>query len=98
MRPCADAEQALRVGWCATAEAIRLLQQSERLAKAIYHRRSPTLPPDAHAAKGYVFHRDPLSALRTAFGAFVIILSGCLIWIGSAARWRHCGLDPRGLL
>ncbi|HGW3457162.1 FUSC family protein [Klebsiella quasipneumoniae] len=66
------------------AEAIRLLQESERLAKAVYRRRSPALPPDAGAAKGYVFHRDPLSALRTSFGAFVIILSGCLIWIGSA--------------
>ena len=85
---CAPAQtlnEALRVSLVRhLAEAIRLLQQSERLAKAIYHRRSPTLPPDAHAAKGYVFHRDPLSALRTAFGAFVIILSGCLIWIGSA--------------
>ena len=85
---CAPAQtlnEALRVSLVRhLAEAIRLLQQSERLAKAIYHRRSPTLPPDAHAAKGYVFHRDPLSALRTSFGAFVIILSGCLIWIGSA--------------
>ncbi|HBQ3181659.1 TPA: FUSC family protein [Klebsiella variicola] len=85
---CAPAQtlnEALRVSLVRhLAEAIRLLQQSERLAKAIYHRRSPTLPPDARAAKGYVFHRDPLSALRTAFGAFVIILSGCLIWIGSA--------------
>lgn len=85
---CAPAQtlnEALRVSLVRhLAEAIRLLQQSERLAKAIYHRRSPTLPPDARSAKGYVFHRDPLSALRTAFGAFVIILSGCLIWIGSA--------------
>ncbi|HBS2861836.1 TPA: FUSC family protein [Klebsiella variicola subsp. variicola] len=85
---CAPAQtlnEALRVSLVRhLAEAIRLLQQSERLAKAIYHRRSPTLPPDARAVKGYVFHRDPLSALRTAFGAFVIILSGCLIWIGSA--------------
>ena len=36
------------------------------------------------AAKGYVFHRDPLTAARTALGAFAIILSGCLVWIFSA--------------
>ncbi|WP_369718381.1 FUSC family protein [Klebsiella quasipneumoniae] len=88
VRYAADAQtmdEALRLSLaCHLAEAIRLLQESERLAKAVYRRRSPALPPDAGAAKGYVFHRDPLSALRTSFGAFVIILSGCLIWIGSA--------------
>lgn len=88
VRYAADAEtmdEALRLSLARhLAEAIRLLQESERLAKAVYRRRSPALPPDAGAAKGYVFHRDPLSALRTSFGAFVIILSGCLIWIGSA--------------
>lgn len=88
VRYAADAQtmdEALRLSLARhLAEAIRLLQESERLAKAVYRRRSPTLPPDAGAAKGYVFHRDPLSALRTSFGAFVIILSGCLIWIGSA--------------
>lgn len=88
VRYAADAQtmdEALRLSLARhLAEAIRLLQESERLAKAVYRRRSPALPPDAGAAKGYVFHRDPLSALRTSFGAFVIILSGCLIWIGSA--------------
>ncbi|WP_435341106.1 FUSC family protein [Klebsiella quasipneumoniae] len=88
VRYAADAhtmDEALRLSLARhLAEAIRLLQESERLAKAVYRRRSPALPPDAGAAKGYVFHRDPLSALRTSFGAFVIILSGCLIWIGSA--------------
>ncbi|MBU8940906.1 FUSC family protein [Klebsiella quasipneumoniae] len=87
VRYAADAQtmdEALRLSLARhLAEAIRLLQESERLAKAVYRRRSPALPPDAGAAKGYVFHRDPLSALRTSFGAFVIILSGCLIWIGS---------------
>jgi uncharacterized membrane protein YccC len=39
---------------------------------------------EVKAAKGYVFHRDHLSAARTALGAFSIILSGCLIWIYSA--------------
>ncbi|HDU5806464.1 TPA: FUSC family protein [Klebsiella quasipneumoniae subsp. quasipneumoniae] len=88
VRYAADAQtmdEALRLSLARhLAEAIRLLQESERLAKAVYRRRSPALPPDAGAAKGYVFHRDPLSALRTSFGAFVIILSSCLIWIGSA--------------
>lgn len=88
VRYAADAQtmdEALRLSLARhLAEAVRLLQESERLAKAVYRRRSPALPPDAGAAKGYVFHRDPLSALRTSFGAFVIILSGCLIWIGSA--------------
>ncbi|WP_233672910.1 FUSC family protein [Klebsiella quasipneumoniae] len=88
VRYAADAQtmdEALRLSLARhLAEAIRLLQESERLAKAVYRRRSPALPPDAGAAKGYVFHRDPLSALRTSFGAFVIILSGCLIWIRSA--------------
>ncbi|WP_434105618.1 FUSC family protein [Klebsiella quasipneumoniae] len=88
VRYAADAQtmdEALRLSLARhLAEAIRLLQESERLAKAVYRRRSPALPPDAGAAKGYVFHREPLSALRTSFGAFVIILSGCLIWIGSA--------------
>lgn len=88
VRYAADAQtmdEALRLSLARhLAEAIRLLQESERLAKAVYRRRSPAQPPDAGAAKGYVFHRDPLSALRTSFGAFVIILSGCLIWIGSA--------------
>ncbi|HDG7808756.1 FUSC family protein [Klebsiella quasipneumoniae] len=88
VRYAADAQtmdEALRLSLARhLAEAIRLLQESERLAKAVYRRRPPALPPDAGAAKGYVFHRDPLSALRTSFGAFVIILSGCLIWIGSA--------------
>ena len=88
VRYAADAQtmdEALRLSLARhLAEAIRLLQESERLAVAVYRRQSPALPPDAGAAKGYVFHRDPLSALRTSFGAFVIILSGCLIWIGSA--------------
>jgi len=88
VRYAADAQtmdEALRLSLARhLAEAIRLLLESERLAKGGFRRRSPALPPDAGAAKGYVFHRDPLSALRTSFGAFVIILSGCLIWIGSA--------------
>jgi hypothetical protein len=44
------------------------------------------------AAKGYVFHRDPLSAARTALGA-LIILSGCLIGFTLPGPMAHGGSD-----
>nr|WP_254703658.1 FUSC family protein [Kosakonia sacchari] len=65
-------------------EAITLLLQCERLADALTHAKPAQLPAEDKPAKGYVFHRDSLSAVRTALGAFVIILSGCLIWIDTA--------------
>ncbi|WP_409307377.1 FUSC family protein [Pectobacterium sp. B1J-3] len=65
-------------------EALDLLQQCYRLADAIHHAKPVHLQTENQAAKGYVFHRDSLTALRTALGAFVIILSGCLVWIYSA--------------
>ena len=65
-------------------EAIVLLQQCERLSDAVRHARNTPALMEVKAAKGYVFHRDHLSAARTALGAFSIILSGCLIWIYSA--------------
>lgn len=61
-------------------EAITLLAQCERLSEALHHAK----PVQMQAVKGYVFHRDRLTAARTALGAFVIILSGCLLWIYSA--------------
>ncbi|WP_144135027.1 FUSC family protein [Kosakonia radicincitans] len=65
-------------------EAILLIQQCERLAGAIHHAKpAPGLAQD-QPVKGYVFHRDHLAAARTALGAFVIIVSGCLVWIFSA--------------
>ncbi len=70
-------------------ESITLLQQCERLSDAIYHAKSAPVRTEYNAAKGYVFHRDPLSAARIALGAFVIILSGCLVWIYSA--WPEGG-------
>ena len=49
VRYAADAQtmdEALRLSLARhLAEAIRLLQESERLAKAVYRRRSPALPP-----------------------------------------------------
>ncbi|QOV62121.1 FUSC family protein [Kosakonia pseudosacchari] len=65
-------------------EAITLLLQCERLANALAHAKPTQMPAEEKPAKGYVFHRDSLSAARTALGAFVTILSGCLIWIDSA--------------
>ncbi|WP_116341343.1 FUSC family protein [Enterobacter cloacae] len=66
------------------SEAIALLQQCERLSGAIRHAKPVVGERQTRAAKGYVFHRDPLTAARTALGAFAIILSGCLVWIFSA--------------
>lgn len=65
-------------------EAIILLLQCERLADALAQAKPAQLPAEDKPAKGYVFHRDSLSAARTALGALVIILSGCLIWIDTA--------------
>ena len=78
-------EDALRVNFLRyIAELITLLQQCERLSEAIHHARPASAQTEDRAATGYVFHRDPLSAARTALGALVIILSGCLLWIYSA--------------
>lgn len=66
------------------SEAVTLLQQCERLSGAIRHAKPVFGEMQTRAAKGYVFHRDPLTAARTALGAFAIILSGCLVWIFSA--------------
>lgn len=65
-------------------EAILLLQQCERFSAAIHHAKFAAGQGREHAVKGYVFHRDHLTALRTALGAFAIIVSGCLVWIYSA--------------
>lgn len=78
-------EEALRVNFLRyIVELMTLLQQCERLSDAIHHAKSAPIQAEDHSAKGYVFHRDALSAARTALGAFVIILGGCLLWIYSA--------------
>lgn len=83
-------EEALRVNFLRyIVELMTLLQQCERLSDAIHHAKSAPIQAEDHAAKGYVFHRDALSAARTALGAFVIILGGCLLWIYSA--WSDGG-------
>mgnify|MGYP001030043514 CR=1 FL=1 len=65
-------------------EALLLLQECELLSFAIRHAKPTPLQAENKGAKGYVFHRDPLTAARTALGAFTIIMSGCLAWIYSA--------------
>lgn len=83
-------EDALRVNFLRyIAELITLQQQCERLSEAIHHARPAPVQAEDRAARGYVFHRDPLSAARTALGAFIIILGGCLAWIYSA--WPEGG-------
>ncbi|MEP8703236.1 FUSC family protein [Enterobacter roggenkampii] len=78
-------DDALRVSFIRyLSEAVTLLQQCERLSGAIRHAKPVFGEVQTRAAKGYVFHRDPLTAARTALGAFAIILSGCLVWIFSA--------------
>lgn len=70
-------------------ESITLIHECEHLSTAIHHARPVPAPTESHALKGYVFHRDPLTAARTALGAFAIILIGCLVWIYSA--WPEGG-------
>lgn len=65
-------------------EAIALILQCERLSGAIHHQKSVPIHTEKNTVKGYVFHRDSLTAIRMASGAFTIILSGCLVWIFSA--------------
>lgn len=65
-------------------EIILLLQQCERLSAAMHHANPTQMQAANTGVKGYVFHRDHLTAARTALGAFVIIVSGCLVWIYSA--------------
>lgn len=71
------------------AELITLVQECERLSGAIYQAKPASTLTAGNTVKGYVFHQDPLSAARMALGAFAIILSGCLLWIGSA--WPEGG-------
>ncbi len=87
-RLAADAQTFVRYQQVSLArhlqQAIILLQQCERLADAIRHAQPAQIAAESRAVTGYVFHRDGLSAARTALGAFTIIASGCAVWIYSA--------------
>ncbi|EPL6275058.1 FUSC family protein [Proteus mirabilis] len=71
-------------------ESIVLLQQCYRLSDAIHHVKHMPAYSEKNTIKGYVFHRDHLTAARIALGAFAIILSACLMWIFSA--WPDGGM------
>ena len=78
-------EQALYVSFIRyLVEAIVLVHQCYDLSDAIHHAKQMPEYAEKNTVKGYVFHRDPYIAARTALGAFIIILSGCLVWIFSA--------------
>ncbi len=87
------------------AEMICLLHECDRLERIIVRRgawtgtRTATAaarPPDAASplrsrrATGYVYHRDPWMAARSALGAVAGIVIGCAFWIWSA--WPEGGM------
>ena len=65
-------------------EAIRIIQQCEQLADAIYSAKPLPRPEEGKTARGYVYHQDHLPAVRSALGGFAIIFTGCLVWIYTA--------------
>lgn len=75
------------------AELVSLIHDCDRLVQvsvAGLSRRNVLPFIGNERATGYVFHRDPLMAARTAAGAFMGIALGCMAWIWSA--WPDGGL------
>jgi uncharacterized membrane protein YccC len=83
------------------AEMIGLLHECDRLGRIVGRSSArtaiaATMPPDAAShrragrATGYVYHRDPWMAARSALGAVAGIVIGCAFWIWSA--WPEGGL------
>ncbi|WP_348770326.1 FUSC family protein [Azospirillum sp. TSH64] len=83
------------------AEMIGLLHECDRLGRIVGRSSARTAlatprPPDAAShrragrATGYVYHRDPWMAARSALGAVAGIVIGCAFWIWSA--WPEGGL------
>ncbi|GEO82099.1 fusaric acid resistance protein [Pararhodospirillum oryzae] len=75
------------------AEMVGLLQDCDRLERNIAtpgQLRDATSLHGPKQAKGYVYHRDPWMAGRTALGAIVGILIGCAFWIWTA--WPEGGM------
>lgn len=74
------------------AEMIGLLHDCDRLGQDVTARWQARKAASLHGpsrASGYVYHRDPWMAARTALGAMVAILGGCAFWIWSA--WPEGG-------
>jgi len=75
------------------AEMVGLLQDCDRLERSIAATGRLYDATSLHGpkrAKGYVYHRDPWMAGRTALGAITGILIGCAFWIWSA--WPEGGM------
>ena len=75
------------------AEMVGLLQDCDRLERTIAATGRLGDAASLHGpkrAKGYVYHRDPWMAGRTALGAITGILIGCAFWIWSA--WPEGGM------
>jgi len=79
------------------SEMIGLLHECDRLERTIGRTstaaaRSSDAPShlSSRRATGYVYHRDPWMAARTALGAVAGIVLGCAFWIWSA--WPEGGL------
>lgn len=75
------------------AELVGLLHDCDCLSRAIATRGRNRLEGELHWSgkrRGYVYHRDPWMAARTALGAAVGIFLGCAFWIWSA--WPDGGL------
>ncbi len=75
------------------AEMIGLLEDCDRLGRTIVatgHLRDVASLHGPKRAKGYVYHRDPWMAGRTALGAIIGIIVGCAFWIWSA--WPEGGM------
>lgn len=78
-------ENALHVSFIQyLTEAVFLIQQCYHLFDSINYTKQAPEELEKKIVRGYVFHRDLLTAARTALGAFIIILSGCMVWIFSA--------------
>jgi uncharacterized membrane protein YccC len=75
------------------AEMIGLLQDCDRLERNMVATGRLGDAASLHGpkrAKGYVYHRDPWTAGRTALGAIIGILIGCAFWIWTA--WPEGGM------
>ncbi len=75
------------------AEMIGLLEDCDGLGRTIVatgHLRDVASLHGPKRAKGYVYHRDPWMAGRTALGAIIGIIVGCAFWIWSA--WPEGGM------
>ncbi|MCM8735640.1 FUSC family protein [Azospirillum sp. A1-3] len=74
------------------AEMICLLHDCDRLERTIITSQSSDTVSHLRSrrATGYVYHRDPWMAARSALGAVAGIVIGCAFWIWSA--WPEGGL------